>query len=248
MIIESVDNKKIKELRKLKEKKYRDSEQLFLVEGEHLVLEAYKSNSLKEIILCEREIDLEVEKVYVTEKVMSTISEMPSKVDIIGVCEIKKSELDLDSPVLILDGVQDPGNLGAILRSAVAFNIKNIVLSKSSVDLYNNKVLRSAQGMNFHLNIVREDIPSIINRLKENNYTVYGTDVVNGLDIKNVQKAGKYAIIMGNEGNGISEEVKKLVDKNIYIEMNSNCESLNVAVSASIILYELNKQVIIWNL
>ncbi|MBR3117189.1 MAG: RNA methyltransferase [Bacilli bacterium] len=241
MIIESVDNKKIKELRKLKEKKYRDSEKLFLVEGEHLVLEAYKSNSLKEIILCEREIDLEVEKVYVTEKVMSTISEMPSKVDIIGVCEIKKSELDLDSPVLILDGVQDPGNLGAILRSAVAFNIKNIVLSKSSVDLYNNKVLRSAQGMNFHLNIVREDIPSIINRLKENNYTVYGTDVVNGLDIKNVQKAGKYAIIMGNEGNGISEEVKKLVDKNIYIEMNSNCESLNVAVSASIILYELNK-------
>ena len=241
MIIESVDNKKIKELRKLKEKKYRDSEKLFLVEGEHLVLEAYKSNSLKEIILCEREIDLEVEKVYVTEKVMSTISEMPSKVDIIGVCEIKKSELDLDSPVLILDGVQDPGNLGAILRSAVAFNIKNIVLSKSSVDLYNNKVLRSAQGMNFHLNIVREDIPSIINRLKENNYTVYGTDVVNGLDIKNVQKAGKYAIIMGNEGNGISEEVKKLVDKNIYIEMNSNCESLNVAVSASIIMYELNK-------
>ena len=241
MIIESVDNKKIKEYRKLKEKKYRDSEKLFLVEGEHLVLEAYKSDSLKEVILCEREIDLEVEKVYVTEKVMSTISEMPSKVDIIGVCEIKKSELDLDSPVLILDGVQDPGNLGAILRSAVAFNIKNIVLSKSSVDLYNNKVLRSAQGMNFHLNIVREDIPSIINRLKENNYTVYGTDVVNGLDIKNVQKAGKYAIIMGNEGNGISEEVKKLVDKNIYIEMNSNCESLNVAVSASIILYELNK-------
>ena len=241
MIIESVDNKKIKEYRKLKEKKYRDSEKLFLVEGEHLVLEAYKSDSLKEVILCEREIDLEVEKVYVTEKVMSTISEMPSKVDIIGVCEIKKSELDLDSPVLILDGVQDPGNLGAIIRSAVAFNIKNIVLSKNTVDLYNTKVLRSAQGMNFHLNIIRESIPSVINKLKENNYTVYGTDVVNGLDIKNVQKAGNYAIIMGNEGNGISEEVKKLVDKNIYIEMNSNCESLNVAVSASIIMYELNK-------
>ena len=241
MIIESIDNKKIKELRKLKEKKYRDSEKLFLVEGEHLVLEAYKSGFLKEIILCEREIDLEIEKVYVTEKVMNTISEMPSKVDIIGVCEIKNSEIDYSNPVLILDGVQDPGNLGAILRSSVAFNIKNIVLSKSSVDLYNNKVLRSAQGMNFHLNIVREDIPNVIEKLKENNFTIYGTDVVNGIDIKDVQKTLKYAIIMGNEGNGISEEVKKLVDKNIYIEMNSNCESLNVAVSASIILYELNK-------
>ncbi|MBQ3475120.1 MAG: RNA methyltransferase [Bacilli bacterium] len=241
MIIESVDNKKIKEYRKLKEKKYRESEKLFLVEGEHLVLEAYKSDLLKEIILCERDIDLEVEKVYVTEKVMNTISELPSKVDIIGVCEIKFNELDLNSPVMILDGVQDPGNLGAIIRSAVAFNIKNIVLSKNTVDLYNTKALRSAQGMNFHLNIVRDDLVKVINLLKENNYTVYGTDVVDGIDVKNVENDRKYAIIMGNEGNGISEEVKKLVDKNIYIKMNENCESLNVSVSASIIMYELNK-------
>ena len=241
MIIESVDNKKIKEYRKLKEKKYRDSEKLFLVEGEHLVLEAYKADCLKEIILCEREIDLELEKVYVTEKVMNTISELPSKVDIIGVCEIKSNSLDLDKDVMILDGIQDPGNLGAIIRSAVAFNIKNIVLSKNTVDLYNTKALRSAQGMNFHLNIVREDIPRVIEELKDNNFTIYGTDVVNGIDIKDVQKTEKYAIIMGNEGNGISEEVKKLVDKNIYIKMNENCESLNVSVSASIIMYELNK-------
>ena len=241
MIIESVDNKKIKEYRKLKEKKYRDSEKLFLVEGEHLVLEAYKSDLLKEIILCERDIDLEIEKVYVTEKVMNTISELPSKVDIIGVCEIKSNELDLESSIMILDGVQDPGNLGAVIRSAVAFNIKNIVLSKDTVDLYNTKVLRSAQGMNFHLNIVRDDLVKVINLLKENNYTVYGTDVVDGIDVKNVENDRKYAIIMGNEGNGISEEVKKLVDKNIYIKMNENCESLNVSVSASIIMYELNK-------
>ena len=241
MIIESIDNNKIKNIRKLKEKKYRDSEKLFLVEGEHLVLEAYKSNCLKEVILCEREIDLEVEKIYVTPKVMSSISEMPSKVDIIGVCSIKDNNIDLEDNVLILDGVQDPGNLGAILRSAVAFNIKNVILSKDSVDLYNNKVLRSAQGMNFHLNVIRDDLEIVINKLKDNNFTVYGTDVVNGIDIKDVQRVGKYAIIMGNEGNGISEKVKALVDKNIYIDMNKNCESLNVAVSASIILYELNK-------
>ena len=241
MIIESIDNKTIKELRKLKEKKYRDSEKLYLVEGEHLVIEAYKSNSLKEVILCEREIDLEVDKIYVNKKVMNTLSDLPSKVDIIGVCEIKESNLDLDKPVLILDGIQDPGNLGAIIRSSVAFNINNIVLSNNTVDLYNTKVLRSAQGMNFHINIIRDDLIKVINDLKNNNYIIYGTDVINGIDVKNAQNDRKYAIIMGNEGNGISDAVKKLVDKNIYIKMNEKCESLNVSVSASIILYELNK-------
>ena len=240
-MIESLDNNKIKNIRKLKDKKYRDSEKLFIVEGEHLVLEAYKSNSLKEVILCNRDIDIDVEKIYVSEKVMNSLSELPSKVDIIGICKIKEDKLDLNSNVLILDGIQDPGNLGTIIRSSVAFNIKNIVLSKTSVDLYNTKVLRSAQGMNFHLNIVRNDLEKIISELKENNYIIYGTDVVDGIDVKNVKKSGKYAIIMGNEGNGISSNIKKLVDKNIYINMNENCESLNVAVSASIILYEINK-------
>ena len=240
-MIESVDNNRIKDIRKLKEKKYRDLEKLFLVEGEHLVEEAYKAKLLKTVILCNRDIDLTIEKIEVSEKVMNTISDMPSKVDIIGVCEIVDNKIGLDSNVLILDGIQDPGNLGTIVRSAVAFNIKNIVLSKNTVDIYNPKVLRGCQGMNFHLNIIRDDIPSIIDDLKDNNYTIYGTDVINGIDVRDVKKDGKYAIIMGNEGNGISPEVKKLVDKNIYIKMNDKCESLNVGVSASIILYELSK-------
>ena len=94
----------------------------------------------------------------------------------------------------------------------------------------------------FHLNIVRDDITKVINELKNNDYVVYGTDVINGIDVKSIKNDGKYAIIMGNEGNGISPIVKSLVDKNIYIKMNENCESLNVAVSASIILYELEKR------
>lgn len=238
-MIESVDNSRIKDIRKLKEKKYRNQYKLFLVEGEHLVLEAYKAGVLKSVLLSGRDIDLDVEKIEVSEKVMNTISDINT--NIVGVCEIVDNKINLDSNVIILDGVQDPGNLGTIIRSAVAFNVKNIVLSKTSVDLYNTKVLRGCQGMNFHLNIIRDDILDIIDDLKDNNYTVYGTDVVNGIDIKDVKKTGKYAIIMGNEGNGISGEVKDVVDKNIYIKMNKNCESLNVGVSASIILYELSK-------
>ena len=239
-MIESVDNSRIKEIRKLKEKKYRDQEKLFLVEGEHLVLEAYKSKLLKTVILCNRDIDLDVEKIEVSEKVMNTISDMPSKVDIVGVCEIVDNKISLDSNVLILDGVQDPGNLGTIIRSAVAFNIKNIVLSKNTVDIYNPKVLRGCQGMNFHLNIIRDDLINVIKDLKDNNYTIYGTNVVNGVDIKDIKKTGKYAIIMGNEGNGISPEIKKIVKENIYIKI-KDVESLNVAVATSIILYELSK-------
>ena len=241
MIIESTSNNKIKGIRKLNEKKYRDEEKKYIIEGEHLVLEAYKAGNLEEVILCDRDIDLDVEKIFVTESVMKTISTLPSKVDIIGVCSIKENDIDLSKNILILDGVQDPGNLGTILRSAVAFNLTNIILSEDTVDLYNIKTLRSAQGMNFHLNIKRTNLEEYIQFLKENGYKIWGTDVTNGIDIKNASKDEKYAIIMGNEGKGMSANIKELCDKFVYVNMNENCESLNVGVCASIIMYELNK-------
>ena len=241
MIIESTSNNKIKDIRKLNEKKYRDEEKKYIIEGEHLVLEAYKAGNLEEVILCDRDIDLDVEKIFVTESVMKTISTLPSKVDIIGVCSIKENDIDLSKNILILDGVQDPGNLGTILRSAVAFNLTNIILSEDTVDLYNIKTLRSAQGMNFHLNIKRINLEEYIPFLKENGYKIWGTDVTNGIDIKNASKDEKYAIIMGNEGKGMSANIKELCDKFVYVNMNENCESLNVGVCASIIMYELNK-------
>ena len=241
MIIESTSNNKIKDIRKLNEKKYRDEEKKYIIEGEHLVLEAYKAGNLEEVILCDRDIDLDVEKIFVTESVMKTISTLPSKADIIGVCSLKENDIDLSKNILILDGVQDPGNLGTILRSAVAFNLTNIILSEDTVDLYNIKTLRSAQGMNFHLNIKRINLEEYIPFLKENGYKIWGTDVTNGIDIKNASKDEKYAIIMGNEGKGMSANIKELCDKFVYVNMNDNCESLNVGVCASIIMYELNK-------
>ena len=241
MIIESTSNNKIKDIRKLNEKKYRDESKKYIIEGEHLVLEAYKSGNLDEVILCNRDIDLDVEKIYVTESVMKTISTLPSTSDIIGICNIKENDIDLTKNILILDGIQDPGNLGTILRSSVAFSMNNIILSEDTVDLYNTKSLRSAQGMNFYLNIKRTNLVGYINYLKENGYKILGTDVTNGIDVKSVSKNEKYAIIMGNEGNGMSSKVRDLCDQNIYINMNESCESLNVGVCASIIMYELNK-------
>lgn len=240
-MIESINNETIKEIRKLKDKKYRDETGLFLVEGDHLVKEAYKKGALVKLILEDDIYNYDVGTLIVSNKVLKSISEL-NNVSVIGVCKKGSTELNLDKNLVILDGVQDPGNLGTIIRSCLAFNIENLALSNSSVDLYNSKVLRATQGMIFNMNIVRCDVEALIKELKENDYKIYGTNVINGIDVKNVKTSNKYAIILGNEGNGISSEVSSLVDENIYIKMNEKCESLNVAVSASIILYELENR------
>ncbi len=241
MIIESIDNKKIKNLRKLKQKKYRDIEEKFLIEGIHLVLEAYSSGDLLEVLLEKDEhIDIDVKTTYVTKDVIKSLSELQTPYNVIGVCKYKK-ESNIAEKVLILDNIQDPGNLGTIIRSSVAFDVDTIILSNDTVDLYNSKVLRAAQGMNFHINILKGDIKEYILKLKKDNYRIYTTDVKDGKLIKNINNNGKYAIIMGNEGSGVSDDIKLLSDDKIYIKMNKKCESLNVAVCTSIILYELNK-------
>lgn len=242
MLIESLENKKVKELKKLKQKKYRDKTKTYLVEGIHLVIEAYKSNNLLELILLDgEEVNINVKTTYVTREVLKSISELDTPYNVIGLCKYKNENNDIGNKILILDGIQDPGNLGTIIRSSLAFNVDTIMLSKSTVDLYNSKVLRGAQGMHFYINIIRCDLLSEVKKLKDSGYKTYGTNVNNGIDIKNVKDLEKCAIIMGNEGAGMSKELEYLCDENIYIDMNKNCESLNVAVATSIILYELNK-------
>ena len=151
MLYTSIENKKIKELKKLNTKKYRDLNNVFIVEGEHLVLEAYKNGVLKELILEENtKLNLNVETNYATYNVLKYISNLDTPNKIIGICEKLNKNL-VGNRVLILDDIQDPGNLGTIIRSAVAFNIDTIVLSKNTVDLYNPKVIRATQGMIFHM-------------------------------------------------------------------------------------------------
>lgn len=240
-MIGSLDNKKIKELRKLKDKKYRDKEKKYLVEGIHLVLEAYKKGDLLEIILGENEdVDILVSKVYVSNQILKSLSSLETPYKIIGVCKYPNEDLELGDKLLILDGVQDPGNLGTIIRSSVAFNISTVVLGNNCVDLYNSKVIRACQGMNFHINIIRRDLKDFMTNIKKEDYYILGTNVNDGSDLKSISNLSKYAIIMGNEGNGVSKEIQDMCDRNIYIKMNDKCESLNVAVATSIILYELD--------
>ena len=241
MVIESTSNNKIKKLKKLHQKKYRDQEKKFLVEGIHLVKEAYLSGNLLEVILLDGEtLDFDTNITYVNKDIIKYLSELETPYNIIGVCKYADNK-EIGNKVLMLDNVQDPGNLGTIIRSSLAFNIDTIILSKESVDLYNSKVLRATQGMNFHINIIRDDLKKNIINLKDKGYKIYTTNVNNGNELKSIKTPSKYVIIMGNEGNGVSEEISNLSDEKIYISMNKNCESLNVAVATSIILYEFSK-------
>lgn len=239
MLITSVNNEKIKNIVKLQDKKTRDELNLFIVEGDHLVNEAIKHNLVKEIYSLETNNNYK-DATFVSNSVMKKISLNKSVPDVIAV--VNKPSMDvIHGNVLILDGIQDPGNLGTIIRSSVAFNIGTIILSNNCVDLYNDKVIRSTEGNIFNINIIREDLNKMISFLKENDYTIIGTKVTDGVDICEM-KTSKYALIMGNEGLGVSKKILDLCDEYAYIKMNSNVESLNVAVATSILLYELDKR------
>lgn len=234
-MIASVQNNKIKELAKLDLAKYRKLQKKFIVEGPHLVSEAKKHQVLLETYTIHPNLEGEL----VSKEVMKKITHTDSVVSQIGVCKlIEKNKIE--EKVLILDQVQDPGNLGALLRSAAAFNFKTVFLSEGCVDLYNAKVIRSSQGAIFKLNFIFGDILEFIKAISST-HQVYKTDVLDGEDISFLSFKSKVAIILGNEGNGISKEVRELPLKNIYIKM-TDVESLNVSVAGSILMYELNKE------
>ena len=240
-IITSLQNNKIKEINKLNEKKYRDESNLFLVEGDHLVNEAFLKNQLMEVLIVpDYDIDVDVPKIYISEEVMKKVSNMKSPAKVLGVCK-KFNPLSYGKRLLILDGLQDPGNLGTIIRSAVSFNFDTVILSENTVDLYNDKVIRASEGMIFHIDVLRCNIYDLVKELKSNNYKIYTTNVDGGKALNTIDFKEKIGIIIGNEGLGVSD-IKTLADESIYIPMNKKCESLNASVAASIIMYEMSKR------
>lgn len=238
MELTSTSNEKVKYFKKLQLKKFRDSEKLFLIEDEHLVNEALKNNIVKCIITTTNN-EYDVPTYYVNDKIMNYLSNQVSGTKIIAVCHTLE-EKEIKGNIIILDNLQDPGNLGTIIRSAVAFNFDTVVLGDTCVDLYNSKVIRSSEGMIFNINIKRCNLNKFIDEVK-NDYTLVTTDVNNGVDIKDI-KYKKIAIVIGNEGNGVSKEIASKCDNKVYIKMNNNCESLNAGVCASILMYEVSKK------
>jgi|LGVF01.2.fsa_nt_gb TrmH family RNA methyltransferase len=234
MEITSVNNQLIRDMAKLHQKKYRDELGLFLVEGYHLYEEALKMDVIKTIFTTD-EIIQGHNVIHVSQSVLEKLAKTNNPQKIVCVCEKLKRE-EIYDRVLILEGIQDPGNLGTLLRSALAFDFKTVILD-NTVDIYNDKVIRSTQGAMFKLNFIEMNTLDFMNLYRDFEYL--GTSL-NGEDLETVRATQKVALILGNEGNGLSLDVLKNTRKNITIKINE-VESLNVGVAGSIIMHHLTR-------
>jgi RNA methyltransferase, TrmH family len=246
--IESIQNPKVKQWKKLLTKKERDKSGTFLVEGFHLVEEALKqSDSVMEIIVSDktglppRWDSGETPVTIVTEEISNSLSDTEAPQGIYAVCRQVQIEVPEAKTYLLIDAVQDPGNLGTMIRTADAAGIDAVVVGKGSVDVYNSKVLRSAQGGHFHLPIIRGDLDEWIEKLHEKNISVYGTALEGASAYTDISTGEAYALLVGNEGNGVNKELLAKTDANLYIPIYGKSESLNVAVATGILLYFLKK-------
>lgn len=238
-MIESLENKNIKNIKKLREKKYRDKENKFVVEIPNVIKEALNNNLLIELYVKENtSFDIDFHVTYIKENIFNKIKTIGTT-NVIGIIKKEENNKLVGTKYILLDSIGDPGNLGTIIRSALAFNIDTLVLGDNCVDLYNDKVIRATEGAIFKQNIIKMNLEECINKLKTKNINIYTTNVNNGINVEEIEK-DNFAIIMGNEGRGVDPKINALVDNAIYIKTN-NVESLNVGVATSIIMYELNK-------
>jgi len=180
--------------------------------------------------------------ILVNQAIIKKISQEVTPQGIIALCKFKVVTEKSPNNVLLLDKIQDPSNLGAILRSCSAFGINKIFLSNDSVDLYNHKVISASQGAIFNVNVEYCDLISLIVKLKKENYYLYGTflhETNKPKTLETIKFQPKNAILFGNEGKGINQDLRNLIDENILIKTTNNVESLNLATSVAITIYSL---------
>lgn len=256
MVITSKDNEIIKHIKKLKDKKERDEFNEFVVEGIKMLEEAINEGAnIKTVVVCDdclgnskiaTDLLYEIAKeniIYVSEKIFKLISDVMTPQGILAVVE-KNNLINIDyteNLYLILDNIQDPGNLGTIIRTADSINLKQIIVTKGSADPYNPKVVRSSMGATFRVKVIEvEDLSLMVKEMKKNKIKILATDLRTDKSIYDVSYE-KSAIVIGNEANGVSEEILSLADERIKIPMSGKTESLNAAVATGIILYNAVK-------
>jgi len=227
-----MDKNRLKELQKLKMNKYRDKH--FLVETEHLVEEALKYTKVIEIFSTYPKDN----QTLITESEMKKLTSTVSNVKTIALVE-KKQAITKSQLVLALADVQDPGNVGSLIRSAIGFGFKQVLLSPGCADLYNSKTIRASQGAIFQAGTKVSDLKKEIADYKNQGYRIIGTALKDGRPLKSYEQNNeKIFLLLGNEGSGLPEDIIALCDDLLFIEM-TGIESLNVLAAGSILMYQL---------
>lgn len=257
-VITSKDNEIIKNIRKLKDKKYRDTANQYMVEGIKLIEEALEEGAkIDKIVVCEecvkdstleQNLLYEIAKydcIYVNEKIFSTLTDVTTPQGILAVINKESSEESIDynqEMIVILDGIQDPGNLGTILRTVDSVGFNQIIVSSNTADAYNPKVVRSTMGAIFRVKVIESsDLVQTIKNIKKHRFKILATSLQNEKSIFDVDYTKK-AIIIGNEANGVREEIIAVSDMQAKIPMIGKTESLNASVATGVILYEYVRQ------
>lgn len=256
MEITSVHNPKLKLLKKLKTKKGREQTNLFLLEGIKPLALAFQQKTVLEAVFLEKEQEhnllpalqelpgIRMDLVYlVPRELLLPLYETDSPQGVLAIAQRKAMDFqqvfkDSMQRILLLDRVQDPGNLGTIIRTAEGAGWDLVLCTKGCADLYNPKTIRSTMGsimtMNLAQNVNGLDALEI---LKNKGFQIFCATLQNGVDYRSVEKVKPLVLILGNEGSGIEDPIIKRSDQNLYIPMHGHAESLNVAVAAGILMY-----------
>ena len=265
-VISSKDNEFIKHVKKLKDKKYRDLNNEYIIEGIKIIEEAINENAnIKQVVICDdcektsnipKDLMYEIAKqecVYVTSKLFESLTDVTNPQGILAIVEKntvksqtagnEEEEIDYNQDIIVaLDDIQDPGNLGTILRTVDSIGLSQILVSKGTADSYNPKVVRSTMGAIFRVKIIEcEDLEKTLKEIKKHKFEIVVTSLQTKNSIYDIDYKKK-VIVIGNEANGVEEKIQKLADKKVKIPMLGKTESLNASVATGIILYEYVRQ------
>ncbi len=260
-IIKSKDNSKIKYVRSLGSKKVRDEENAFIVEGIKFVNEAIMENAhIMYLIFSESAFEkTEIKEFYNfavssgTEAIICADRIFSGTADTInsqGVLAVIRKNPDVKNAhdykfAVLCDRIQDPGNLGTIIRTTDAFGPGLVILNRGCVDVYNPKVVRASAGAIFRVPFVHaESDEKIIGGLKDSGYKIISTVVDSQYSFDDIEKSEKICIVIGNEGQGVSREIVKNSHAGITIKMSGRAESLNASIAAGISIYEIRKKLL----
>lgn len=248
--ISSLTNDKVKELVKLHQKKYRNEGKYFLVEGRKSLEDIIESKiEIQDIFILNTDyekLNISSDKITLcTEPVMKKLSTTDSTANIITVAikpQVNIAKVNQQINIVLLENIKDAGNLGTIIRSAAAFNIGAIILYGETIDLYNPKVIRSSAGNFFKIPIIQlNNLNELKSEFKDYNFISTTLSEKNNLKFSEIDFSKKNIIMFGSEANGLSDSLSSIAKQNIIIDTNKNVESLNLSVAASIVFYEIFK-------